>query len=62
MGTPVTLEEFKAAMKTAGFAIASQRGSAIFYAARDTVSKRQYVRRKFLLADDTTVHPLLETG
>jgi hypothetical protein len=57
MGTPVSQGDLKTAMKAAGFEIAAQRGSAIFYAARDTVSKRQYFRRKFLTADDTAIHP-----
>jgi hypothetical protein len=62
MGAPVAHEEFRAAMKAAGFKVVDQRGSATFYAARDTLSKRQYFRRKFIVADDTAVHPLVEAA
>ena len=49
-------------MRDAGFRVATRRGSAVFYAARDTLSKLKYIRRRYVTADDTAVHPLLEAG
>lgn len=60
MGVPVSHIEFVNAMKEAGYTIATRRGGAIFFAARDTLSKRKYYRQKFLTADDTAVHPLFD--
>jgi hypothetical protein len=49
-------------MREAGFKIAARRGSGVFYAARDTVSKLKYIRRRYVTADDSAVHPLLEVA
>jgi hypothetical protein len=60
LGVPVTHEEFNAAMQAAGFKIVRHSGNVVFFGARDTGAKRRYLRQRYLCADETVTHPLLE--
>ena len=61
MGTPVSHAQFNIAMQAAGFQIVRRSGNVVFWGARDTPEKREYVRRKYIGADDNVVHPLTKT-
>ena len=58
LGRSINHEEFLAAMKATGYPPKSWYGSAAYFDCRDSQSKRQYQRKRFVGADERVVHPL----
>jgi len=60
IGTPIDHDEFLAAMQAAGYKVKAWYGSAAYFDAIDTASKREYQRKRYIGADDRVKHPLLD--
>lgn len=54
----VSHDDFCRAMEAAGYKVAQHWGKAVYFACQDTAAKRQYIRQRYVMANDNIEHPL----
>ena len=59
-GVPLDHAAFRAAMRAAGYRGVRVYGQHVYYGARDSRTKANYIRRRWTIGDESARHPLAD--